>query len=227
MKWRRRGEIRYPLLTCSLGFLLAPSCLTFQLQTHAEPQRRLKICPELRDTAKGQREGVDFAESGAGLREKQILLRQRDRCEEGQYHRPIFRFHAARAEVFCSGLESADLNRKDTMTNVYTALVDRRNPRKANNRRIKRSHHRSAFLRSANYSLLLLSCNMRCRPLHSVCNMRFFSLWVLGLALASSQWSTKLTRVSERARRRRSCDEAWYSRFIVLESSHLLYRKLE
>ncbi len=56
-----------------------------RLQTHAEPNRRLKIFPELRDTSKGQREGVDFAESGASLREKRVLPRQRDRCEEAPH----------------------------------------------------------------------------------------------------------------------------------------------
>ena len=56
-----------------------------RLQTHAEPNRRLKIFPELRDTSKGQREVVDFVESGAGVREKRVPLRQRDHCEEAPH----------------------------------------------------------------------------------------------------------------------------------------------
>jgi hypothetical protein len=54
--------------------------------------------------------------------------------------------------------------------------------------------------------------------------MRFFSSWVLGLALTSRQWSTKPTKVSERVRRRKLWDESAKIRdlgFHRFQSSHV------
>jgi hypothetical protein len=89
----RLGDHAGPWQTRLASFLRSPRCgvswpdlhHAMRLQTHAEPNRRLKIFPELRDTSKGQREGVDFAESGASPREKRVLPRQRSRYEEAPH----------------------------------------------------------------------------------------------------------------------------------------------